>query len=161
MGRAGKLMQHAAGEARRRQMRMDLRGTERQARSDTAPLVPLKLSRPATPGADEPIQHLKPAVDPAQLLHTQLLDGPFWQRIPAYRAIDEATFLDHSWQAKNSITNPQKLNEWIRSQGGKAIGETWSGHAVHVQTDARPGEYVRARIESAGPHVLYAGEPLT
>jgi tRNA-2-methylthio-N6-dimethylallyladenosine synthase len=47
-----------------------------------------------------------------------------------------------------------------RSEGGKAIGETWSGHAVHVETDARPGEYVKARIESAGPHVLYAGEPL-
>jgi tRNA-2-methylthio-N6-dimethylallyladenosine synthase len=48
-----------------------------------------------------------------------------------------------------------------RSEGGKAIGETWSGHAVHVKSDARPGEYVKARIESAGPHVLYAGEPLT
>ena len=47
-----------------------------------------------------------------------------------------------------------------RSEGGKAIGETWSGHAVHVETDAPPGEYVKARIESAGPHVLYAGEPL-
>ncbi len=42
---------------------------------------------------------------------------------------------------------------------GKAIGETWSGHAVHVKTEARPGEYVRAEILSAGPHVLYAGEP--
>jgi tRNA-2-methylthio-N6-dimethylallyladenosine synthase len=48
-----------------------------------------------------------------------------------------------------------------RSEGGKAIGETWSGHAVHVKSDVRPGEYVKARIESAGPHVLYAGEPLT
>jgi tRNA-2-methylthio-N6-dimethylallyladenosine synthase len=44
------------------------------------------------------------------------------------------------------------------TQDGKAIGETWSGHAVHVRTDAGPGEYVRARIRSAGPHVLYAGE---
>jgi lysine 2,3-aminomutase len=59
--------------------------------------------------ADEPIQHLKPQVDPTTLQHRQLLDGPFWQRIPAYRSIDEATFLDHSWQAKSSITNPQKL----------------------------------------------------
>ena len=41
---------------------------------------------------------------------------------------------------------------------GKAIGETWSGHAVHVKTEARPGEYVKAKIASAGPHVLYAGE---
>src|SRR5262245_13031631 len=65
-------------------------------------------SRAPNPG-DEPIQHLKPQVDPSTLLHRQLLDGPFWQRIPAYRSIDEATFLDHSWQAKNTITNPAKL----------------------------------------------------
>jgi tRNA-2-methylthio-N6-dimethylallyladenosine synthase len=42
------------------------------------------------------------------------------------------------------------------TEDGKAIGETWSGHAVHVRTGARAGEYVRARIGSAGPHVLYA-----
>src|SRR5258708_18426014 len=64
------------------------------------------IGRPST---DEPIQHLKPHVDPTTLLHRNLLDGPFWQRIPAYRTVDEATFLDHSWQAKNSITNPAKL----------------------------------------------------
>ena len=45
------------------------------------------------------------------------------------------------------------------TEDGKAIGETWSGHAVHVNTDVAPGNYVMARIESAGPHVLYAGEP--
>lgn len=43
---------------------------------------------------------------------------------------------------------------------GHAIGETWSGHTVHLPTDAEPGEYVRARIESAGPHALYAGEEI-
>jgi tRNA-2-methylthio-N6-dimethylallyladenosine synthase len=42
------------------------------------------------------------------------------------------------------------------TEDGKAIGETWSGHAVHVRTGAGPGEYVEARIASAGPHVLYA-----
>jgi tRNA-2-methylthio-N6-dimethylallyladenosine synthase len=42
------------------------------------------------------------------------------------------------------------------TESGKAIGETWSGHAVHVETDAAPGSYVTATIESAGPHVLYA-----
>jgi len=45
------------------------------------------------------------------------------------------------------------------TEDGKAIGETWSGHAVHVKTGVAPGNYVKARIESAGPHVLYAGEP--
>jgi tRNA-2-methylthio-N6-dimethylallyladenosine synthase len=45
------------------------------------------------------------------------------------------------------------------TEDGKAIGETWSGHAVHVGTRAAPGTYVTATIESAGPHVLYAGVP--
>jgi tRNA-2-methylthio-N6-dimethylallyladenosine synthase len=44
------------------------------------------------------------------------------------------------------------------TEDGKAIGETWSGHAVHVKASAKPGDYVKARIRSAGPHVLYAGE---
>lgn len=47
------------------------------------------------------------------------------------------------------------------SDAGRAIGETWSGHAVHVSSTREgirpePGEYVRAEITSAGPHVLYA-----
>ena len=55
------------------------------------------------------IQHLKPPVDPATLTHQHLLSGRFWQRIPAYAGIDEATFLDHKWQARNTITRPDKL----------------------------------------------------
>jgi tRNA-2-methylthio-N6-dimethylallyladenosine synthase len=42
------------------------------------------------------------------------------------------------------------------TEDGKAIGETWSGHAVHVDTDAASGTYVTATVEAAGPHVLYA-----
>ena len=67
------------------------------------------LGRAHAPAIDEPIKHLKPVVDPSSLHHRHLLDGTFWQRIPAYRLIDEVTFLDHTWQAKNTITNPQKL----------------------------------------------------
>ncbi len=48
-----------------------------------------------------------------------------------------------------------------RTGDGRAIGETWGGHAVHVPTDVSPGGYVTARVESAGPHVLHAGEPLS
>ncbi len=46
-----------------------------------------------------------------------------------------------------------------RTGGGKAVGETWSGHAVHVPTNTTAGRYITAKIESAGPHVLYAREP--
>jgi tRNA-2-methylthio-N6-dimethylallyladenosine synthase len=71
------------------------------------------------------------------------------------RAVEQSAF------ARNQHKVGSLEEIYIRhgsTEDGKAIGETWSGHAVHVRTDARPGEYVRARIVSAGPHVLYAGE---
>lgn len=52
---------------------------------------------------------IHPPVDPATLTHKQLLSGPFWQKIPAYADIDEATFLDHKWQSKHTITRIDKL----------------------------------------------------
>jgi tRNA-2-methylthio-N6-dimethylallyladenosine synthase len=58
---------------------------------------------------------------------------------------------------QRKVGNPEEI--FIRhgaTEDGKAIGETWSGHAVHVDTGAAPGTYVTATVESAGPHVLYA-----
>jgi len=55
----------------------------------------------------------KPPVDPASLAHAALLQGPFWQRIPAYAGVSEAEFLDHRWQAKHSITKIPKLLEAV------------------------------------------------
>jgi hypothetical protein len=43
MGCTEHLMQHAAGEAGCRQMRVNLGGTQRQAHSGTMPLLPFKL----------------------------------------------------------------------------------------------------------------------
>jgi lysine 2,3-aminomutase len=55
------------------------------------------------------IHPLKPPVDPAVMTHRALLDGPFWQRIPAYRTVTEDEFLDHRFQMKHTITRPDKL----------------------------------------------------
>jgi lysine 2,3-aminomutase len=57
----------------------------------------------------EPPPALKPAVERSTLAHRDLLEGPFWQKIPSYAGVGEAEFLDHRWQAKNSITNIPKL----------------------------------------------------
>jgi lysine 2,3-aminomutase len=68
--------------------------------------MPLEGTLPVAPAMPPA---LKPSVDPATLRHTQLLEGPFWQKIPAYSVISEGEFLDHKWQAKHSITNISKL----------------------------------------------------
>jgi lysine 2,3-aminomutase len=59
--------------------------------------------------SDAPAPALKPPVEAAALAHRELLSGEFWRRIPAYAQVGEAEFLDHKWQAKNSITNINKL----------------------------------------------------
>ncbi len=56
-----------------------------------------------------PLHSLKPPVDEASLTHRILRDGPFWQAIPKYRDIDEATFLSHIWQGQNSVKSPEEL----------------------------------------------------
>lgn len=51
-----------------------------------------------------------PTVQPE---HLRLLDGEFWQHVPAFRSVPEAEFLDHLWQARNSITKPRQLLELL------------------------------------------------
>jgi lysine 2,3-aminomutase len=70
--------------------------------AETSPVV-LKLA----PGTAPPA--LKPPAGADAVAHRQLLEGPFWQRVPAYAAVSPAEFLDHTWQAKHSITNIPKL----------------------------------------------------
>src|ERR1051325_11424061 len=70
--------------------------------------VHLPIGVPAT-GSEGAPSALKPAVDEASLVHKRFAGGAFWQRIPAYAKISDEQFLDHRWQAKNTITNVQKL----------------------------------------------------
>src|SRR5258706_12398948 len=71
--------------------------------------TPITIGRARPEGAEaEPIRHLKPPIEPAALEHKHLQGGPFWQRIPTYRGIDEGTFLDHARKAKTPTTHPQK-----------------------------------------------------
>jgi lysine 2,3-aminomutase len=63
-------------------------------------------------GRNEHLQ--KPPVDPGTLVHRQLQGGDFWRKIPAYRDIDEATWLDHKWQSKHTIIKPDKLLDVVQ-----------------------------------------------
>jgi lysine 2,3-aminomutase len=105
-------------------------------------------SRPAA----ESIQHLKAHVDPATLHHRQLLDGPFWQRIPAYRSVDEATFLDHTWQAKNSITTPQKLLAAVQDLVPPAFYDDVAEGFKRAPMSLRVSPYLLSLIEWGDPY---------
>jgi lysine 2,3-aminomutase len=75
-----------------------------------------------TPDTDGPaISHIKPPVDPASLAWRELRRDAFWQQIPLWKDVDEATFLDTRWQEKHAITRPKKLLAAI----GELVDETF------------------------------------
>jgi len=53
--------------------------------------------------------HLKPLVNKSSLEWRNLRRDLFWQNIPAWKEVDEETFLNYKWQEKNAITNSKKL----------------------------------------------------
>ncbi|MDQ2866381.1 MAG: KamA family radical SAM protein [Candidatus Eremiobacteraeota bacterium] len=60
------------------------------------------------------IKHLKPPAPPEQFEYKNLKEGNFWKHVPAYKDIDETTFLDHLWQQKNAVKTPQELLDTIK-----------------------------------------------
>jgi lysine 2,3-aminomutase len=112
--------------------------------------TPIKIGR--APAHDEPIQHLKPPVDETTLAHKRLLDGAFWHRIPAYRSVDEQTFLDHSWQAKNTITNPQKLLFALQDLVPQDFYDDVASGFAKAPMSIRVSPYLLSLIDWANPY---------
>jgi lysine 2,3-aminomutase len=109
-------------------------------------------ARAPSPGPDAEIQHLKPPVDPASLKHRELLDGPFWQKIPAYRGVDEATFMDWGWQARSSITNPAKLLAAIQDLVPKTFHDDLAEGFRRAPMALRVSPYILALIDWEHPY---------
>ena len=55
------------------------------------------------------INHVKPPVSSDQFEYKNLKQGEFWRHIPAYKDVDEATFLDHLWQQKNAVKTADRV----------------------------------------------------
>jgi lysine 2,3-aminomutase len=110
------------------------------------------IGQRSAPAGDDPIQHLKPKVDTSTLAHRNLLDGPFWQRIPAYQTVDEATFLDHSWQAKNTITNPAKLLAAVQSLVPQSFYDDVEQGFHRSPMSIRVSPYLLSLIDWADPY---------
>lgn len=74
--------------------------------------------------------------------------------VEVLRAVEESAFRRN----QSKIGGEEEIYiRHDRNEAGRAIGETWSGHSVHIDSSAKAGSYVTARIDSAGPHALYAG----
>src|SRR5271154_3270902 len=98
------------------------------------------------------IQAKKPPVDPSALAHKELRRGPWWQKIPAYKTVDEAAFLDHTWQAKSSITKVSKLVETIQDLVPAGFVEDMEAGMKRAPMSVRVSPYLVALIDWEHPY---------
>ncbi|MFP5500920.1 MAG: KamA family radical SAM protein, partial [Candidatus Sericytochromatia bacterium] len=101
---------------------------------------------------DEPITHKKPPVPASALTHTDLLQGEFWRKIPAYKDVDEETFLSHLWQAKNSITTVERLLETIQDLVSEQVIEDFRAGFARAPMSVRISPYMIAIIDWNDPY---------
>ncbi len=91
--------------------------------------------------------HTKPPVDPATLSHRDLRGGEFWRQVPAYADVDEATFLDHRWQAKHSITSVEKLLATVRDLAAPELIEDMREGFRRAPMSVRVSPYMMSLID--------------
>jgi lysine 2,3-aminomutase len=91
-------------------------------------------------------------VDPSTLEHKHLLRGDFWREIPAYKDVTEAQFLDHKWQAKHSITKPQKLLEALSGLVSEAFIEDAARGFARSPMSVRVSPYLLSLIDWRNPY---------
>lgn len=101
---------------------------------------------------DTKVPALKPAVDPSTLTHRQLLGGEFWQKIPAYAQVSEAQFLDHNWQAKNSITRVDKLLAAVQTLVSEEFIKDAEAGFAKAPMSVRVSPYMMALIDWNNPY---------
>jgi len=98
------------------------------------------------------IRHLKPPADPSALAHKQLVEVPDWRRIPAYKEVSDEQFFDHTWQAKKSITRPDKLLDALQGLASpEFIADATEGFA-RAPMSVRVSPYVMSIIDWSDPY---------
>ncbi|HET9393995.1 MAG TPA: KamA family radical SAM protein [Candidatus Rubrimentiphilum sp.] len=102
------------------------------------------------------VMHTKPPVDPSYFKYKNLKEGEFWRHVPAYKDVDEATFMDHLWQQKHSVKTAAELLETIEGlASGEFIEDARAGFA-HAPMAVRVSPYAIALIDWNDPY----GDPI-
>lgn len=104
------------------------------------------------PYTEEPITHIKPPAPTSAFAHKDLKQGEFWRKVPAYKNVDEETFLSHLWQGKNSITTPEKLLETIQDLAPADFIEDARAGFAAAPMAVRVSPYMVANIDWADPY---------
>ena len=94
----------------------------------------------------------KPPAPPEAFAHTHLRQGEFWRAIPKYRDVDEATFLDHIWQGRNSVKSPEELLETVKDLVEPSFFEDAREGFRRAPMAVRVSPYMIASIDWSKPY---------
>jgi lysine 2,3-aminomutase len=108
--------------------------------------APPKAHAPVLPPAR------RPPADPTSLAHRKLREGPFWQRLQAYASVPESDFLDHRWQAKNSITNVPRLLTALQGLVNPEFVKDAEEGFRHAPMPVRVSPYLLSLIDWSRPY---------
>lgn len=109
-----------------------------------------QMSAAVTDGME--IKHIKPAAPPSATAHRDVLEGEFWRQIPAFKDVDQATFLDHQWQARNSVTKPKKLRALLEGFAPDAFLQDVEQGFLKAPMSLRVSPYLLSLINWADPY---------
>ncbi|HEV2262585.1 MAG TPA: KamA family radical SAM protein [Candidatus Rubrimentiphilum sp.] len=98
------------------------------------------------------LMHTKPPVSPEYFEYKDLKQGEFWRHVPAYKEIDEATFLDHLWQQKHSVKTPEELLQTIEELASRDFIEDARAGFAHAPMAVRVSPYAIALIDWNDPY---------
>ena len=102
------------------------------------------------------VMHTKPPVDPSSFEYKNLKQGEFWRHVPAYKDVDEATFMDHLWQQKHSVKTAAELLQTIESLASSDFIEDARAGFAHAPMAVRVSPYAIALIDWNDPY----GDPI-
>ena len=99
-----------------------------------------------------PVRHLKPPVDPASITWRNLRRDPFWQKIPAWKDVDEETFLQHRWQDKHGVTSVKRLISTVRDLVNDDFIADLQAGFQQAPMSVRVSPYLMALIDWDNPY---------
>ncbi len=110
----------------------------------------------STKGANhiaQPLVHsVRPPAGPEALEHMNLLQGEFWRNVPAYRDVDEETFLNHLWQYQHSVKTPEELLATIQELAPDHFIDDVRAGFHRAPMNVRVSPYAIALIDWKNPY---------
>jgi lysine 2,3-aminomutase len=93
----------------------------------------------------------RPPADRSALAHRDLVRGPFWRKLPAYADVTESEFLDHAWQAKQTVTRSTRLVEVLRGLVSEELIEDIEQGFARAPMSFRISPYILSLIDWNDP----------